>query len=516
MKQIPISESEQVEFKTSFNEDVIVSLVAFANTKGGCVYVGVSDNGKITGVTLSTESVQQWVNSIKSKTEPSLMPDVEVLEIEAKQIVAIRIIEYPVKPLSVQGKYYRRIQNSNHLMNASEVSDCYMQSMQYSWDSYLYADATIEDLDPLRIRKFINRINEKGRINLEGSDIETLQKLKLIRDNKPTNAAILLFAKDPLMYDIHAGRLKTTDMILDDRIIRNTLFEAVDETMRYIISHLKVAYEISDETVRTTTQRTEIFEYPLDALRELVLNAIIHRKYNSPVDIQIKIFDNKITIFNPGSLYGNITIADLNRDDYQSSARNKLIVEAFYLTGDIEKYGTGYQRIRKAVGTYPTMKFIYREAQDGYFAELTYELQKNKQNETQDVGEVDSLTIKDIEKGQEKGKKRARKGQENVLEKGTVTGQVREQVREQVGEQEREQEISTNIIKLVEKIENKTLSVNSLMTILNLSGRRNFLYTYLYPAIKAGYVAMTFPNNPTHRNQKYYLTPKAKKALFDK
>lgn len=149
-------------------------------------------------------------------------------------------------------------------------------------------------------------------------------------------------------------------------------------------------------------QRTEIFEYPLDALRELVLNAIIHRKYNSPVDIQIKVFDNKITIFNPGSLYGNITIADLNRDDYQASARNKLIVEAFYLTGDIEKYGTGYQRIRKAVATYPTMKFIYREAQDGYFAELTYELQKNKQNLDLNVIVVENLIDKDIEKDLEK------------------------------------------------------------------------------------------------------------------
>jgi ATP-dependent DNA helicase RecG len=72
MSNIPTSESEQVEFKTSFNEEVIVSLVAFANTKGGSVYVGVADNGKVIGVTLSPESVQQWVNRIKSKTEPSL------------------------------------------------------------------------------------------------------------------------------------------------------------------------------------------------------------------------------------------------------------------------------------------------------------------------------------------------------------------------------------------------------------------------------------------------------------
>jgi len=215
---IPKTESNTIEFKTSFSVAVIETLVAFANTNGGTVYVGVNDTGKIIGVTLSNESVQQWINSIKSKTEPSLMPDVKILEVEEKLVVAIHIIEYPVKPLSIQGRYYKRITNSNHLMNASEVSDCYLQSMQYSWDSYIHQNARFDDLDPNRIEKFINRINEKGRIQLEGSSFEKLRKLNLIKDDLPTNAAMLLFAKEPLMYDVHAGRLKTSDMILDDKI----------------------------------------------------------------------------------------------------------------------------------------------------------------------------------------------------------------------------------------------------------------------------------------------------------
>ncbi|PIY04619.1 MAG: ATP-dependent DNA helicase, partial [Bacteroidetes bacterium CG_4_10_14_3_um_filter_31_20] len=349
-------ESETVEFKSNFNVETIETLVAFANSKGGCVYVGINDIGEIKGVSLSKESIQKWTNEIKNKTEPSLLPDIEIVNLYNKKIVVISVNEYPVKPISIKGRHYKRIGNSNHLMNVSEVSDCYMLSMQYSWDSYIRPDSSLKDIDSKRIKNFINRINKKGRVNLTGNNIEKLKKLKLIIDNKPTNAAMLLFAKDPLLYDVHAGRLKTPDLILDDKIIRNTLFELVEETMQYIISHLKVAYEISAETVLKTTQRTEIFEYPLEALRELVLNAVIHRKYNSPVDIQIKIFDNKISMFNPGELYGNITIEDLQHDDYQASARNKLIVEAFYLTGDIEKYGTGYRRIREALKNYPTMK----------------------------------------------------------------------------------------------------------------------------------------------------------------
>ncbi|MEI6696632.1 MAG: RNA-binding domain-containing protein [Bacteroidota bacterium] len=284
---IPKHEDIFTEFKSAFNTSVIETLVAFANTKGGRVYIGVNDAGKMIGVSLAQESVQQWTNEIKSKTEPSLMPDIDIQEIDGKHIVIISVIEYPIKPLSVQGRYYKRLGNSNHLMNASEVSDCYLQAMQYSWDAYIRPETGLDDLDSRRIEKFIQRLNEKGRIHLDGSNIEILRKLKLIKKDHPTNAAMLLFAKEPLMYDVHAGRLKTSDMILDDKIIRNTLFEAVEETLRYIISHLKIAYEISSETVLKTTQHTEIFEYPLEALRELVLNAIIHRKYDSSVDIQI-------------------------------------------------------------------------------------------------------------------------------------------------------------------------------------------------------------------------------------
>src|SRR5690554_824813 len=100
--------------------------------------------------------------------------------------------------------------------------------------------------------------------------------------------------------------------------------------MQFIIGHLKVAFEITGRT----TQRNEIFEYPPLALRELILNAIVHRDYLSPTDIQIKIFDKSISVFNPGMLYGGLQIEDLQKDNYQARTRNKLIAEAFYLTGE--------------------------------------------------------------------------------------------------------------------------------------------------------------------------------------
>ena len=105
--------------------------------------------------------------------------------------------------------------------------------------------------------------------------------------------------------------------------------------------------------------------YPLPALREVLLNAIVHRSYNDGSDIQIKIFDDKISIFSPGTYYGGISVIDIQTDNYRSSLRNKLVAEGFYLTGSIEKYGSGFIRIRKALQDYPEIDFEIKEVSGG-------------------------------------------------------------------------------------------------------------------------------------------------------
>lgn len=136
---------------------------------------------------------------------------------------------------------------------------------------------TLNDLETTKIERFVNQVNESGRFQLHKDWKMALEKLRILKEGKPTHTAILLFGKDPPPYNIHIGRFKTPSMIIDDRMIRATLFEAVEECMKYIISHLKVAFEFTGEI-----QRNEIFEYPISAIRELVLNAVVHRDYTSP------------------------------------------------------------------------------------------------------------------------------------------------------------------------------------------------------------------------------------------
>jgi ATP-dependent DNA helicase RecG len=314
----------------------------------------------VRGTTIGKETLNDWLGQIKSATSPSIIPDIDAVQIDGKWVVIIHINEYPVKPVHTKGRYYKRLASSNHQLGLSEITDLYLQSLQMSWDAH---EAHGESLDTLcvdKIEKFIAQVNESGRFTLDPSPLLALQKLKYVTAGQPTLAAVLLFATEPPRHHIHIGRFKTPSMIIDDRQITDTLFEAVEQAMKFIISHVSVAFSFDG-----SLQRKERFAYPLPALREILLNAVVHRDYSNTSDIQIKIFDDYLTIYSPGSLYGGLKIEDLSSDTYQSHARNKLIAEAFYLTNNIEKYGSGFIRIRQELKEYPELAFSIEEVSGG-------------------------------------------------------------------------------------------------------------------------------------------------------
>ncbi len=199
--------------------------------------------------------------------------------------------------------------------------------------------------------------NTSGRVNLGDDLLTNLTKLKLIQDGRPTLAAMLLFGNHG--YTLHIGRFKAADTIFDDLLIKTPLTTALDEAMIFIKKHINLSYDFDG-----SLQRKERWQYPLEGLRELLLNAVVHRDYKNTSDIVIKIFDDRILFTSPGRIYGNLTIEDLERDDYVSSIRNKLLAEAFYLMGEIEKYGTGFVRIRQWLKAYPDVGYEISEMGD--------------------------------------------------------------------------------------------------------------------------------------------------------
>lgn len=209
-------ESETLEFKTSFSDEVIVSLVAFANTKGGSVYVGIADDGTIKGVDLGKETLQKWLNEIKNKTKPSLIPDVEIIEEQEKTVILLKTQEYPIKPVSIKGKCYKRIKNSNHLMSVEEIANEHLKTINTSWDFYIDPNHSLDVISLDKVNRFIKKIEQRTENIIPYTPIEFLSKMEMIREGKLTFGAYLLFVADycPIS-DVQIGRFKSEITIID-------------------------------------------------------------------------------------------------------------------------------------------------------------------------------------------------------------------------------------------------------------------------------------------------------------
>ncbi|MFT4060942.1 MAG: ATP-binding protein [Edaphocola sp.] len=355
-------ESETLEFKTSFGDEVIVSLVAFANTKGGTVCIGVSDEGKIKGVDVGKETVQNWINEIKGKTASAIIPDVEIIEEEDKTIVLFKIQEYPIKPVAVKGKCYKRTGNANHLMSVEEIANEHLKTINTSWDFYIDPNHATEHVSLDKVNRFIKKIEQRTDLPIPYSPFEFLSKMEMIREGKLTFGAYLLFVSDycPIS-DVQIGRFKSDITIIDSVSMNTDLFAEVDEIMAFVKKHLMVEYIITG-----TPQRTERFDYPLDAIREIVVNMVVHRDYRDSSGSVIKIFDNRIEFYNPGKLFGGITIQDLLTGHYTSKSRNKLIAKAFKEAGLIERYGSGIYRIQNICKEYGVISPVFEEMANGF------------------------------------------------------------------------------------------------------------------------------------------------------
>ena len=338
-------ESATVEFKEGFDKKTVETIVAFSNTVGGVILIGVTDKGEVKGVSVGRETLKNWVNKVSQSTDPRVIPDVELVDLDGKNVVVLKVKEFPIKPVSTNGRCFRRVGNSNHMMTPQEISEMHMHSIGMSWDAFPAGDKTIEDIDLSKVERYIEDANSTGRRRIKEKPLEVLRKLELVKDGRVTWAAILLFGREPqkplLQSAVHCGRFKKDKtVILDDLMVETDLINQVDEVMKFITRHISVRYEFDGKA-----RRKEIWEYPLEALREAVINAIVHRDYTSPSNIQVEIYDDRICILNPGRLLPGITVDDLYRKEHSSVIRNKLIAQVFYDIGYIEKYGSGTLKI---------------------------------------------------------------------------------------------------------------------------------------------------------------------------
>jgi len=157
------------------------------------------------------------------------------------------------------------------------------------------------------------------------------------------------------------GRFKSETLIIDSLSLSTDLFTEVEESLTFIRKNLMVEYIITGEP-----KRMERYDYPLEAIREVVINMIVHREYRDSGNSIIKIYDDRIEFFNPGKLYDDITIEKLQSGNYSSRSRNRAIAKIFKEAGIIERYGSGIKRIKNACRFHKIKEPVFEEFQHGF------------------------------------------------------------------------------------------------------------------------------------------------------
>ena len=345
MMTINTDESQNIEFKESWNDKYLQWICGFANAQGGRIYIGVNDSREVVGVDNPKKLMEDIPNKIVNYL--GLVCDVNLIEDDGVEYIEIKV-EPSFMPISYQGKFHYRSGSTKQELNGLALHQFLLKKFNLSWDSLVQPSATLNDIDEKAVSYFVRRAVEHGRLPESCKDEtveEVLRRLHVMtQEGQLTMAALLLFGKDieqwcPLAI-FRIGRFGTdeADLMYSDNISCPLIMmpSRVLETLRsrYLIAPIK--YE--------GVERIEPLEIPEDALREMVCNSIVHKLYQSTF-IHMKVWNDHITIWNPGTLPDGFTVETLMQP-HESYPRNKLIANVFYLAGLIESWGRGYYKIR--------------------------------------------------------------------------------------------------------------------------------------------------------------------------
>lgn len=406
-----IKEREHVELKSSLSliNEIIETVSAFSNTGGGKIIVGVNDAGKVLGVEIGKNTIEHLTNRIAQNTDPKVQPGIKVERITGKKIIIIEVKESLDKLVLAFGRPFKRVGKSSPKMSKDEyerlILEKHREKLQFDKD--VCEEANLEDIDNKKVRAYL-KLREKNRNISSKIKIplnQFLINIKAVRDKKPTNAGILFFAKNPLKFISHAQlrlvRIKGVKIygnILDRLDCNGTLWEMADDGEDFIRKNIRLLGFRTDKSFR----REDKFEYPIRALREAIINGLIHRDYFNPADVRVFIFDDRVEIVSPGPFPKGVT-----PQKPEHKPVNKVLSQLMYDIGYIEKYGSGI---------YLENELCLKNGNEKPVYEIT-------SNQTKVVfkSQVKDVTVVEIEEETLEGlNERQRKAVNYVKEKGSI------------------------------------------------------------------------------------------------
>ncbi|MBN1625641.1 MAG: putative DNA binding domain-containing protein [Deltaproteobacteria bacterium] len=335
-----------MEDKQSLNEwrEAVESVAALATSKGGIVRIGIGPKGENIGVHLGKGTLEDLSNKIKLNTDPPQYPSVLVEGSEKSGIIIISVEESPIKPVWAFGRPMKRVGKTNQHLTREEAQRMQEITTGRTWDALPAESFNLKDVSRQYLLDFQKRT---GNVRVPAQML--LKNLSLIStDERPCNGSILLFGRNPQQFfpeaQVKCARFegKTSVRFLDEMTIEGNLLNQLDNALKFIARNIRLAIHISGRP-----EREIIPEYPEAAIREAVINAICHRDYSVVGTIQVRIYDDRLEVWNPGTLPPGLTIERLYRE-HPSLPRNPKIASALYRARLIEHWGTGTLRMANA------------------------------------------------------------------------------------------------------------------------------------------------------------------------
>lgn len=349
-------EHRALELKKTTGElkDGMQSACAFLNTEGGWLIFGIAPISlKIVGQ-MVTDNTQRELAQALSGMEPAVdirAQYIDVPDSDGKQVIALHFDAWEEGqiPYTYQGRPYIRVESTTRLM-PREIYDERLRCSnpnKFAWEAQVADGLTIDDLNEQRIRNAVRGGIAGGRINAsaENDSLESLlDKFKLLKDGKVTNAAVVLFGKNlydypQLMLRMAYFRGKDKLVFVDNKQAEGNFYDLLDAGIAFCFRHLSLSGEVKG------LLREEHLEIPLEALREALTNALCHRRYDDPrATVSLAIFDDRLEITNPGRLPVPLTPETI-KQPHGSYPYNLRIAQVLYLSTNLERWGTGVSRM---------------------------------------------------------------------------------------------------------------------------------------------------------------------------
>jgi len=338
------SEHQQVEWKERWKDDYLKWLCAFANAEGGSLFVGINDKGVVTGISDAKKLLADIPN--KAKDILGIIPKVALRKKGKAEYLEIAVEAYPY-PVSYQGRYFIRSGSTLQELKAAALDKFILKKQGLRWDAVPILNLPLNQLSKAAFDYFRKNALYAKRITSDDAKVRQdvlLDKLLLKADTKYfKRATALLFHPKPEKFVTGAfvkiGYFHTDDELAFQDEIHGNLFEQAEKTIDFLLTkYLKATISYNG------LHRVETYPIPEPALREALLNALVHKDYSSGVPVQISVYENKIIIWNTGQLPDNWTVARL-KTKHPSLPFNPAIANVFFRAGMIESWGRGTIKI---------------------------------------------------------------------------------------------------------------------------------------------------------------------------